>query len=90
MPIGETLSPLDELVRAGQAIKAVEIPTGHIRRYVAERLNRGATNATINGELESLDRAFRLASACEPPKLDRLIHILTRHRRNQTGFSYDA
>jgi len=28
-------------------IKAAELSTGHIRRYVAERLKKGATNATI-------------------------------------------
>jgi integrase len=73
------------------AIRAAEFSTGHIRRYVAERLNDGAANSTINRELEIVERAFRLASECEPPKVVRLIHIPMLAEDNvRTGFLDDA
>jgi hypothetical protein len=72
-------------------IRAAEFSTSHIRRYVTERLEDGAANATINRELEILERAFGLASKCEPPKVVRLIHIPMLTEDNvRSGFLDDA
>ena len=56
-------------------IRAAEFSTGHIKRYVRQRLNNEATSATINRELEIVERAFALASESDPPKVVRRIHI---------------
>jgi integrase len=72
-------------------IKAAEFSTSHIRRYVNERLKNGAANATINRELEILERALSLASNCEPPKVARLIHIPMLMEDNvRSGFLDDV
>jgi integrase len=76
---------------AFRGIKAAEFSTSHIRRYVTERLKNGAANATINRELEILERAFGLASKCEPPKVARLVHIPMLTEDNvRSGFLDDA
>ena len=65
--------------------------TGQIGRYVTERLKRGAANATINRELEILERALGLGSKCEPPKVAWLIHIPMLTEDNvRSGFLDDA
>jgi integrase len=73
-------------------IRAAELSTSHIRKYVAKRLSDGAANATVNRELEIVERAYRLASECEPPKVVRLIHIpmLTEEDNVRSGFLDDA
>lgn len=72
-------------------IRVAEFSTSHIRRYVTERLKSGAANATINRELEILERAFSLASECEPAKVARLIHIPMLTEDNvRSGFLDDA
>jgi integrase len=41
--------------------KATDITTAHCRGYITERLRHGAANATVNRELATLQRAYRLA-----------------------------
>jgi len=70
--------------------RASEFSTSHIKRYVAQRLEAGAANATINRELEIVDRAFALAAQCEPPKVMRAIHVPMLTEDNvRTGFLDD-
>jgi integrase len=72
-------------------VRTAEFSTSHIRRYVTERLTSGAASATINRELEVLERAFSLAYKCDPPKIARLIHIPMLAEDNvRTGFLDDA
>ena len=57
------------------AIRAAEFSTASVKRYIARRLKDKATNATINRELEIVQRAFVLAAECDPPKVVRALHI---------------
>jgi integrase len=75
---------------AFEQIRASEFSTAHIKRYVAQRLGDGAANATINRELEIIDRAFALAARCEPSKVLRTIHVPMLVEDNvRTGFLDD-
>jgi len=56
-------------------IRAAVFRTADIRKYIRQRREQGAANATINRELELLGRAFRLASQAEPPLVARLPRI---------------
>jgi len=71
-------------------IRAAEFSTGYIKRYVTQRLKNEATNATINRELEIVERAFALGSEFDPPKVVRTIHIPMLQEDNvRTGFLDD-
>jgi len=78
------------LVPAFGAIRVSEFSTNHVKKYVANRLHAGAKNATINRELETVERALKLATQCDPPKLVRQIHIPMLQENNvRTGFLED-
>jgi integrase len=71
-------------------IRAADLSTNHVKRYTAARLEAGAANATVNRELEILERALRLGTQCDPPKVLRVIHIATLQEDNvRTGFLED-
>jgi integrase len=63
------LMPLFTRVRAG------DLTTDRIRRYIDSRLAESAEVATINRELALLKRAFNLARECTPPKVKIVPHI---------------
>ena len=46
--------------------RAADLGTQHIKRYKRQRRREGVANATINRELELLQRAFRLGYEAEP------------------------
>lgn len=50
----------------GEQRRAVSIGTADLKRYIAERQQSKASNASINRELTSLKRAYSLAVNCEP------------------------
>lgn len=66
--------------------------TTHLaKRYRAKRLESGAAPATIDRELEIIERSLRLAAQCDPPKVARVIHIPMLTEDNiRTGFTEDA
>jgi len=68
-------------------VRAGEFTTDHVKRYVAERRRRGASNANINRELAIVKRGFRLAFQCDPPKVMRIPYIPKLEENNvRTGF----
>ena len=65
--------------------------TDLIDRYVDERQQEKATNATINRELAVLKRAFNLGLAATPPKVHRVPHFhMLKENNVRTGFLEQA
>jgi hypothetical protein len=70
---------------------ASEISTDDIRRYTRARQEKGAANATINRELATLKRMFRLAMQGTPPRVLRVPYIpMLREADARSGFLEDA
>ncbi len=79
------------VIPAFGSIRAAELSTTQVKVYTAKRLQAGAANAPINRELEAVERALKLATQCDPPKLVRQIHIPMLQENNvRTGFLEDA
>jgi len=67
--------------------RVTNITTALVRKYIAQRLEAGAANATINRELAALKRAFNLASQCTPPKVPQVPHIpMLKENNTRKGF----
>ena len=58
--------------------RAMDIGTELLKRYIANRQDEGAKNATINRELAALKRMFNLAKQSSPPKVSRVPAFPTR------------
>jgi integrase len=68
-------------------IRARDISTQHLKRYVSQRREEGVKNATINRELAIVRRAFNLAAKCDPPKVARIPSVqLLKENNVRTGF----
>ena len=62
----ESMGPLGAKIRG--ALMAAEVSTDDVRRYIRARQEKGAAPATINRELATLKRMFRLATQSTPPE----------------------
>jgi len=70
-----------------RGFRASEITTFHIKQYVTRRQDAGAANGTINRELASLKRMFKLAFQHTPPLVLRIPHIpMLRETNIRSGF----
>lgn len=49
--------------------KAAQISSSMLKAYALQRLEQGAKQATVNRELELMRHAYKLGSACTPPKV---------------------
>jgi integrase len=68
-------------------MRAVDVGTLQVRRYISARRREEAANATINRELAALKRAFNLAAESDPPLVTRVPHIPMLAEDNvRTGF----
>jgi integrase len=72
-------------------MRASDLATDRVRRYVDARLTAGAQPATINRELALLKRAFNLARECTPPKVKIVPYIpMLRESNVRRGFMDSA
>lgn len=72
-------------------LRAVQVSTDHFNKYVDDRQQAGASNATINRELAALKRMFTLGAQTTPPKVTRIPHFPHLAERNvRKGFVEDA
>jgi integrase len=73
------------------ARKAIDVSSDLISRYVDQRQQEGAKNATINRELAALKRMFRLGQQSTPAKVLRMPHFPHLRENNvRKGFLEDA
>lgn len=72
-------------------MRAGDVSTAHVKRYMRKRLEAGVVSATVNRELEILKRAFTLAIKSDPPKVVRELSITMLTEDNvRTGFLDDS
>ena len=68
-------------------MRVTNITTPFIERYIEERLEQGAANATINRELASLKRALNLGARQTPPKVNRVPYVpMLKESNTRKGF----
>ena len=58
------------------------VNTPMIKRYIAHRLDQGASNASINRELSAIKRTFNLAIRRTPPKVAQVPYVPMLAERN--------
>jgi integrase len=72
-------------------LRAVEVSSGLVARYVDARQKAGAQNATINREIACLKRMYRLGQCMTPPKVNRVPNFPKLHEDNiRKGFLEDS
>src|SRR5882724_10599162 len=69
------------------ALRARELKTEHVNNYILARQQKGAANATINRELATLKRMFKIAMQADPPHVERVPYIpLLKEDNARKGF----
>jgi len=74
-----------------EGMRAIDITSTEIKRYINYRLEEGIKNGTINRELAALKRIFKLGAKETPPKVDRVPHIqMLKEDNAKEGFFEDS
>jgi integrase len=72
-------------------VRATALNTCRLKHYMAARLESEAAPATVNRELEFVERALRLGAQCDPPKVVKVIRVPSLKEDNvRVGFLDDA
>ena len=72
-------------------MKAIEVTSDRVARYVDGRQQEGASNATINREVAALKRMFRLGQQSTPAKVIRMPYFPHLRENNvRKGFLEDS
>jgi integrase len=72
-------------------MRACEVSSDLVARYVDSRRQEKASNATVNREMAALKRMFRLGLQCTPPKVNRVPRIPRLAENNiRKGFLEDG
>ena len=72
-------------------MRACEVSSDLVARYVDSRRQEKASNATVNREMAALKRMFRLGLQCTPPKVNRVPKIPRLAENNiRKGFLEDG
>lgn len=68
-------------------MKAIDVDTPAIKRYVERRQSKDLANGTINRELAAIKRSFNLAARCTPPRVAHVPYIpMLKERNVRKGF----
>ena len=74
-----------------EGMRAIDVTSDHVSRYIDLRQKENASNATINREVAALKRMFRLGQRSTPPKVTRMPYFPNLKENNvRKGFLEDS